>query len=118
MAMAPSSSGASRVGEEDGRGAVGAADDAMEAAWLPVKPRSRRRCKPRTRPAGQPRPGAGSWGWRAGAEVRHGADAHEDQRRVHAGLDADVEDVQQAAVVHDGAESISPVRKRSHSSGV
>ena len=39
------------------------------------------------------------------AEVGHGTYAHEDQGRVQAGLDADVEDIQQAAVMDNVREA-------------
>ena len=39
-------------------------------------------------------------------EVGHGTNAHEDQTGVQRGLNADVSDIQQAALTHDGAEAV------------
>ena len=41
-----------------------------------------------------------------GAEVGHGADAHEDEGRVQTGLDADVEDIQQACIRQNVAVAV------------
>src|SRR5699024_4949690 len=93
-------------GQEDGRGAVGAADDADGSGVVAGEAQDHGADvgDEDAQLGGRAQEQAFGVG-EQGAEIGHGADAHEDQRRVHAGLDADVEDVQQAAVAHDGAKT-------------
>ena len=94
-------------GEEDGGGAVGAADDTDGSALGAGEAQENR-----AEESGEHAQLSGSAQQQAlgvgqqGAKVSHGAYAHENQAGVQACLDADVEDIQQAAFPHDGAIAV------------
>ena len=89
-------------GQVDGRGAVGTADDA-DGSGLGTCEAQKHRTEEGDKHA-QLRGGAEKQTLGVGeqrTEVRHGTDAHEDQRGINAGLHTDVEEVKKAAVGHD-----------------
>ena len=89
-------------GQVDGRGAVGTADDA-DGSGLGTCETQKHRTEEGDKHA-QLRGGAEKQTLGVGeqrTEVRHGTDAHEDQRGINAGLHTDVEEVKKAAVGHD-----------------
>ena len=95
------------VGQEDGRRAVCAADDADGSSFLAGEAEADGAEEGDEH--AQLRCSAEQQALRVrdqGAEVSHGADAHEDQGRVQTSLDADVEDIQQTGILHDMAVAV------------
>ena len=90
--------------QENGSGAVGAADDANGGSLCAGEAHAdsaeeRGENAHLGGSAQQQGLGVGQ----QGAKVGHGANAHEDQAGVQRSLDTDVEDVQQTALAHNGA---------------
>jgi hypothetical protein len=90
-------------GQIDGRGAVRAADDA-DGSGLGAGEAQEVRAEEGEEHTelGSCAEDQGGGTGDQGTEVGHGADAHEDQRGVETQLDADVEDVEEAALLEDG----------------
>ena len=102
--------GSQTGGQEDGGGAVRAADDADGSGLGAGKAQQHaaqegnehaQLCSSAQQQALGVR--------QQGAKVGHGAHAHEDQAGVQGGLDADIEDIQQTAFPHDGAVAVVQV---------
>ena len=99
------------VRQEDGRRAVRAADDA-DGRGLRAGEAEADGAKERDENA-ELRSSAEKQALRVrdqGTEVCHCADAHEDQRRIQAGLDADVEDVKQTGIRQNVAVAVIDTR--------
>ena len=110
------------AGQEDGRGAVSAADDAdgsslgtgeanhqvgsqAEEAVQGIQGNSTQESHEHTQLSGSAQQ-QGLGIRQQGAEVSHGADTHEDQTGIKTGFNTDVEEVQQTAVTQDLAVGV------------
>src|SRR5699024_490518 len=98
--------GSQAGGEEDGGGAVSAANDADGGGLVAGE------AQDHSADVGHEHAQLGGGAQEQalgvgeqGAKIGHGADAHEDEGRVDACFDADVEYIQEAAIAHDGAEA-------------